>query len=135
MKHREPSEEELATLKPIHITQGEVPWKPGHYNDDTSYEFFEDVRKLDDEDDEAVAQEVQQDGEQFDNEEEDVFHDFDKVELNISLDYCEGLEESQIYNNNHFITIEFESYYDGVTHGLNLICHGRMLLSLMGSSS
>ena len=116
MKHREPSEDELATLKPIHITQGDIPWKPGRYNDDTSFEFFEDVRKLDDEDDEVMAQETQQDDGPPDNEEDedDVFYDFETVELNISLSDCEELEESEIYYSNHFSSIQLDDYNEGI---------------------
>ena len=82
MKHREPTDEELATLKPIHITQGEVPWKPGNYNDDLSKELFDNVQKLGDEDDndkEATAPKVHQDGEQADNEEKDGISNLEDV--------------------------------------------------------
>ena len=112
MKHREPTEEELTTLKPIPITQGDVPWKPGRYNDDSSSEFFDDVRKLDEEDDDAaVAQGVQQEMEQDDNDGDD---DFEKVDFKLSLRYCEHLEDDKIYHTNHFSTMGYETYNDGI---------------------
>ena len=105
MKHQEPTEAELAMIKPISITQGELPWKPGRFNDDEGSNFFQDVAKLDAEDEEAIDGAVAQ---QVCVEKQVPW------ELSISLEYCFGLEDDEIYYANHFNTTQMSVYSNGI---------------------